>query len=209
MLLHWTLPSQFWTFFAITKTKHVFFFFTQIGLRCLSLHYIGSQWVKTVYMKQTIDTTQLKPSMLVVMNSTSNNSNVTFNHIQHEHAWTDLLSALQQDCLAALRLWMQIPVQPVSSPSIQYLHAIGFLFENEHRPVTVTLRLRDGFDAVCFNDLGDLVFNTALIVSGNVLFITTLQRRTISYLFLWVKKPLQRRFFSCQEENKLTRRWRN
>lgn len=209
MLLHWTLRSQFWTFFAITKTKHVLFFFTQIGLRCLSLHYIGSQWVKTVYMKQTIDTTQLKPSMLVVMNSTSNNPNVTFNHIQHEHAWTDLLSALQQDFLAALRLWMQIPVQPVSSPSIQYLHAIGFLFENEHRPVTVTLRLRDGFDAVCFNDLGDLVFNTALIVSGNVLFIITLQRRTISYLFLWVKKPLQRRFFSCQEENKLTRRWRN
>lgn len=153
MLLHWTLSSQFWTFFAITKTKHVFFFFTQIGLRCLSLHYIGSQWVKTVYMKQTIDTTQLKPSMLVVMNSTSNNPNVTFNHIQHEHAWTDLLSALQQDCLAALRLWMQIPVQPVSSLSIEYLHAIGFLFENEHRPVTVTLRLRDGFDAVCLMTL--------------------------------------------------------
>lgn len=39
MLLHWTLSSQFWTFFAITKTKHVFFF----------LHKLASDVCRSIY----------------------------------------------------------------------------------------------------------------------------------------------------------------
>lgn len=71
---------------SLKQNMFCFFFFYTNWPQMFVAPFIGSQWVKTVYMKQTIDTTQLKPSMLVVMNSTSNNPNVTFNHIQHEHA---------------------------------------------------------------------------------------------------------------------------
>lgn len=116
--------------------------------------------------------TPLKQSILVanVKPLTWNDSNVTFNHIQHKHAWTGLLLSASEGLFYCAVVWVLISVKSVNTaPVINWISVL-----NEKSQITVTRCLYDGFDAVC-NDLPGFVFNTVLIFFGKLLFTTILE----------------------------------